>query len=498
MTRPPSRRSPRSPIARFAVALLITSTSAGIMGAEGASALSPREVAERASGAVLLIETESGDSAFQGTGFLVEDGVIVTCLHVIEGASSLTVSLRDGTKLEDVAVRAFDVEKDLAVLVVDLPTEVVGLAFAELGETASIEAGSRILVISNPLGLEHTVTEGIVSAWRDPSEEQSTGPDLPPIRLLQISATISPGSSGGPVFNDRAEVIGVATSGVLWGTVGLNFAVPVDELPELLEQDGRMDLGTFVEKVDDIRRELARPHFEDGRLAYQRDDVEESVRHLERALELFPRYLDALLLSGEIEIERGQIDLAEQRLALATEIEDYNVDAWYYLGEALHLKALASGELVDAARAESAFETVLDIDERHGKAAFQLALIRITRGELDQAEALLTSAVENEPGLADAHYVLGEIYLSSDRTTEAQQAFEQALWEDDTHAMSHFGLARVYMRTEASPYGGVSSMGEAPRHWAEFLRLSEDDPDLAEHREAALVVIKQYFPRLLD
>jgi tetratricopeptide (TPR) repeat protein len=470
----------------------MAASSVGIMAAETAPALSPREVAERASGAVVLIEAEVGSITSQGSGFLVDDGTIITCLHVIEGASSLVVSLRDGTRLEDVAIRSFDVERDLTVLVVDLPTGNAARAIVEFGDTTSIEPGSQILVISNPLGLEHTVTEGIVSAWREPSEEGLQ------VRLLQISATISPGSSGGPVLNDRAEVIGVATSGVLWGTAGLNFAVPVDELPALLEQDDGMDLETFGERVDDIRREMAEPYFEDGRLAYQRGDVEESSRHLERALQLFPRYADALLLSGKIAIEQGQVDLAEQRLTLATEVDEYNVDAWYHLGETHQLKALASGELVDAARAEAAFETVLEIDGRHGKASFGLALIRIARGEFDQAEQLLTSAVDNEPGLTDAYYVLGEIYLGSDRTTEAQAAFEQALWEDDSHALSHFGLARVYMRLDASPFGAISSQGNASEHWEEFLRLSEDDPSLAEQREAALVVIKQYFPHLLD
>lgn len=503
MTRPPHAR-----VLAGLLLLLTASASGGLVGAEGPAALSPKEIAERVSDAVLLIESEAeGDGAIsQGTGFLVDHGVIVTCLHVIEGASSVTVGFRDGTESKDVSVRAFDVERDLAVLVVDLPISDGGTSTIAFGETTSIESGSPLLVISNPLGLEHTVTEGIVSAWREPSEDESekargehpSGLGLPQVRLLQISATISPGSSGGPVLNDRAEVIGVATSGVLWGTAGLNFAVPVDELPALIDQDESMDLGSFGERVEDIRRELARPHFEDGRLAYQREEIEESARHLERALQLFPRYVDALVLYGQIAIGGGQIDEAEEVLALATEIDEYDADAWYYLGAARYLRAGASGALADMAHAESAFQAALELDGRHGKAAFYLALIRLARGEIDRAEQLLAIAIDNEPGFADAYFVQGDIFLRKDQIDEAKTAFEQALWEDDTHAMAHAGLAQVYMHLEVSMHGVHPPQGQAVEHWEEFLRLTEDDPALAEQRELALTVIRQYFPHILD
>jgi S1-C subfamily serine protease len=489
------------------LAFLLTGSAIGsLVGADDPIALSPREIAERVSDAVVLIEAEGHDATAQGTGFLVDDGVIVTCLHVVEGAIAVAASLRDGTKLEDLFVRAFDVERDLVVLEADLRTAGMGLSIVEFGATDLVEPGSRILVISNPLGLEHTVTTGIVSAWREPSEDDpdnargdpATGLGLPQVRLLQISATISPGSSGGPVMNDRAEVIGVATSGILWGTVGLNFAVPVDALPALLDEDDSMDLESFGERVEEIRLELARPHFEDGRLAYQREELEESIRHLERALQLFPRYVDALVLSGAIAVDEGQIDVAEERLTLASEIDEYNVDAWYYLGETYRLTAVVSGDLADLARAQAAFETALEIDPRHGKAAFRLALIRLSKGDSDQAEQLLVSAIENEPGFADAHYVLGEIYLEADRMDEAIEAFEQALWEDDTHAMSHFGLVRVYLVLEISSHVALPPDGLAAKHWEEFLRLTEGDPSFAEQREAAIAAVRQHFPQLLE
>lgn len=487
---------------------LIVSAAGGLICAEDPEALSPKEIVERTADAVVLIEAESGGGVSQGSGFLVDEaGVIVTCLHVIDGASSLTVSLRDGTRLEDVAVRSFDVERDLAVIVVELPAGNAALVTVALGDTTTIEPGSEIIVIGNPLGLEHTVTDGIVSALREareePNERRAEGHpsriSLPPSRLIQISATISPGSSGGPVMNERAEVIGVATSGVLWGMAGLNFAVPVDGLRALLAQDDAMDLETFGERLDDAQRELARPYFQEGRLAHERGEIEEASYRLDRALHLFPRYEEALLLSGKIAMGQGDLDTAEQRFGVATEVDDYNADAWYLLGQVHQLKAFATGETIELAKAELAFEKALEIDYRHGKAAFGLAVVQYGKGNLDRAEQLLMIAVDSEPGFADAHYALGEIHLRRGQTSEARDAFEKALWEDDSHALSHFGMARLYMGLERTPpHGALPPYGRAAHHWEEFLRLSEDDPSLAEERDLATLIVRQHFPHLLD
>ena len=368
-----------------------------------------------------------------------------------------------------------------------------------------IEPGSRITTISHPLGLEHTVTEGLVSAWREPAEKDAPqNPSsrilLPPSRLLQISANISPGSSGGPVLNERAEVIGVVTSGVLWGpvSVGLNFAIPIDALYPLLEQDDAMDMETFKDRVDDVRRELARPFYQDGKMAYELEETREAIRHLERALQLFPRYEDALLLSGTIAMDAGQIDVAGERFKLATEVDEYNADAWYGLGTAHQQRALTSGTTAEMSRAEAAFETALELDQRHARAALSLARIEILRGSVERAEQLLQSAIDNEPNLAEAYYTLGLLYLQTERADEAMEMLDQALRENPDHAMTHFGLAVLHMNIEMATLRGAAPHGYSARHWEEFLRLSEGDPTLTDERDTAIFHIRQYYPNLLD
>lgn len=475
----------------------LTLAAVVLAGAEEPAELSPREVVERAGAAVVLIEAEEGEDVFQGSGFLAgSDGAVVTNLHVIDGAGELTVTLYDGTRFEDVAVRAFDVERDLAVLAIDLPERAPELTIAELGDTAGVKPGARILVIGNPLGLERTVTEGIVSAWRD--GESAEGIPLPPGRLLQISAAISPGSSGGPVFDDRGRVIGVATAGVLWGLAGLNFAVPIDEVPALLAEDEAMDLDSFRDRLDDVRRELARPHYDDARIAYDRGDPEEAATRLDEALRLFPRYDEALLLSGRISLESGRFELAEQRFDQAVKVDEYSPEAWYWLGRARRALALAGDDALRLAQAEDAFERALGIDSRHARAAYELAMIEIGKGSVERARQLLESAVENEAGFVDALYLLGELHLGMGRPDEAQEQFEKALWEDEDHALSHFGMARLYMERERTMDGAVAPHGRAAYHWERFLQLSEGDPAMEEARQVAIFYVKRYFPHLLD
>lgn len=482
---------------RAGLVTTLTLVATALAGAEEPAALSPRQVVERAGAAVVLIESGEGESASLGSGFLVDrDGALVTNLHVIDGAGKLTVTLHDGTRLEDVAVRAFDVERDLAVLTVALPAGASKWTVADLGDTADVEPGARILVIGNPLGLERTVTEGIVSAWRE--GESSEELSLPPSRLLQISAAISPGSSGGPVFDERGRVIGVATAGVLWGVAGLNFAVPIDDVPALLAEDAAMDLVTFRERVDDVRRELARPYYDDGRNAYDRGNPEEAAKRLEKALRLFPRYEDALLLSGRISLETGRIELAEQRFDQAVKVDRYNPEAWCGLGRTHRVRALADNDTVRLARAEEALERALGIDPRHARAAYELAVIQIARGAVDRARQLLESAVDNEAGFVDALYMLGELHLRLGRPAAAQEQFEKALWDDPDHAPSHFGMARLYMDRERTMDGGFARHGRAAHHWERFLELSEGDPSMEEARQVALSVVRQYFPHLLD
>ncbi len=156
-----------------------------------------------------------------GSGFIVSrEGFIVTNYHVIQDAHEIWVTFYD-QKMVRVRVVGFDYEFDLAVL---QPVEAVAMPkVLEWGSSSQIRAGDTIFVIGNPLGLEFSISEGIVS---HPAREYIN----PLYAAIQTDASINQGNSGGPVLNVKGQVIGVAVSiaSQTGGNVGLGFAIPAD------------------------------------------------------------------------------------------------------------------------------------------------------------------------------------------------------------------------------------------------------------------------------
>lgn len=464
-------------------------------------AMSPREVVQHVGDAVVLLDVKKDGLTGQGTGFLVgPDGLLVTSLHVLDGATRLSVVFRDGTRSSDITVRAFDVECDLVAVNV----EATGRSLLTIGSTSGLSPGTKILVIGNPLGLEQTVTEGIVSAWREPSDEPadddspgSFALELPPCRMIQISADIAAGSSGGPVLGENGEVIGVATSGV-HGASGLNFAVPIDDVPDLLANDDAMDLETFGECVDDARLEMARPVYEQASDAHERSELDLARLLVERAIRWYPRYEEALLLSGRIEIARGRADRAEKRIDDAIRVAPDNPDGWYLRGRLHYLLGLSKQDPALITEAEKSYRKALALDPRHGESAFDLGVILAGRGMRDEAETLILVAIASRTRHPDAHYALGEIYLADDRVEEATAEFEQALWDDKDHILAYFGLAKIYTRADSITFGTVAQGGDAEDHWREFLRRSEGVPEVAAQRDAAIRLVREILPHILE
>ena len=208
-----------------------------------------RMLAKRARNAVVSIEVfdDEGNSIGTGSGFFVsDDGLLVTNYHVIERASSASAKTASGDRLSIKGVVYFDRDNDLAVLLAE------GKTFPPLplGNSSKIEVGDHVAVIGSPLGLEGSLSEGIISGKRDftdlrrqPTPGVSVEPYPPPRNFdlpfdkpdwLQITAAISPGSSGSPVLDATGNVIGIATM-VLRGGQSLNFAVPAEVVVAMLK-----------------------------------------------------------------------------------------------------------------------------------------------------------------------------------------------------------------------------------------------------------------------
>jgi len=205
--------------------LVLLLTSAALPSAEVPDL---RALAKQARPAVYLlaIQDDDGEVKGSGTGFLVSsDGLLVTNHHVIAGAKQIIAKAENGGLFPVLRVVASDPGNDLALL----QLEAKGLPCLTLAPAGSAEAGTRIAVIGSPLGLEGTLTEGIVSARRKlPGQKRE---------VLQISAAISQGSSGSPVLDPQGRVVGVASFLLAEGQ-SLHFATPAEKLQALIRKAG--------------------------------------------------------------------------------------------------------------------------------------------------------------------------------------------------------------------------------------------------------------------
>ncbi len=164
----------------------------------------------------------------QGSGFITQkDGIILTNAHVVSGADRVTVTLKDGREFAGV-VKGTDEVTDLAVVKIDDPGE--GLPIAVLGSSDNVQVGDWAIAVGNPVGLDNTVTLGIISTLTRSSAEVGI-PDKK-IDFLQTDAAINPGNSGGPLLNEQGEVIGINTA-IRPDANGIGFAIPIDKVKSI-------------------------------------------------------------------------------------------------------------------------------------------------------------------------------------------------------------------------------------------------------------------------
>ncbi|MGK7874647.1 MAG: HhoA/HhoB/HtrA family serine endopeptidase [Xenococcaceae cyanobacterium] len=164
-----------------------------------------------------------------GSGFIVSsDGQILTNAHVVDGADKVTVTLKNGRTLEGKVVGA-DSVTDVAVVKI----EADNLPTVSLGDSDGLRTGEWAIAIGNPLGLDNTVTTGIISATGR-SSSQIGVPDKR-VDFIQTDAAINPGNSGGPLLNAQGEVIGINTA-IIQNAQGIGFAIPINKAQQITEQ----------------------------------------------------------------------------------------------------------------------------------------------------------------------------------------------------------------------------------------------------------------------
>lgn len=219
------------------------------------------DIAGRAVPSVLTIRVGSSSGGGTGSGWVYDGrGHVVTNNHVVSaagGSSAIAVELADGTRREAELVGR-DVSYDLAVLKVD-PADLTPLP---IGDSGDVVVGDHVVAVGSPLGLDSTVTSGIVSAIERPVSAGDQG-DQSYISAIQTDAAINPGNSGGPLLNARGEVVGVnsaiaqvpgsAREGAR-GSIGVGFAIPSDQVRRTVDQ--LIETGRAVHPVIGVHLDM--------------------------------------------------------------------------------------------------------------------------------------------------------------------------------------------------------------------------------------------------
>src|SRR6266571_721923 len=431
----------------------------------------------------VLAYDATGQPLQQGSGFFVSTaGHLVTNRHVLQGASRAEVQPHDGGGYAVTRVVAEDKAGDLVEVVTDMPREAV----RELPISRVMpEVGERVVVVGSPLGLEQTVSEGIVSALRA----------LPGFgTVVQLTAAISSGSSGGPVVNLRGEVIGVTTLQMAQGQ-NLNFALPAERVLELRVEKGQT-LAEWTAEVTGEEEVTAEGLYSTGLDFVGSEEYAKALPYFEEAVQRNPSYAEAWfevgVCNGELGRHQEEIAAYQQAIHLKPDYAEahYNLGGVYgKLGhyreaaaafqQAIHLKpdyaeahnnlGGAYGALGHWQEAVTAFQQAIRFKPDYAKAHCNLGGAYGELGRWHEAVTAFQQAIHLKPDFAEAHSNLGVAYGKLGRWQEAVAAFQQAIHLKPDFAEAHSNLGAAY--------GHLGRPREAVAAYQQAIRLKPDYAD---------------------
>ncbi|HEU4432653.1 MAG TPA: trypsin-like peptidase domain-containing protein [Pyrinomonadaceae bacterium] len=405
------------------------------------------ELVRRIKPSAVAIETYDvrGEKLSRGSGFFIDVDRIVTNRHVIEGAYRAEIHSTNGTVIPVKGVLAVDAEGDIALLKIDPPTPQVRPL--PLDKTSPQE-GESVVVIGNPLGLEGSVTNGIVSAVRD----------IPTFgRIIQITAPISSGSSGSPVVNMQGQVIGIATLQVTGGQ-SVNFAIPSERISQL-QATTLMSLPDLVAASGRNKRAKAVQFFRDGLSFLSKDDCEKALPYFEKAVESDNQYAEAWAQSGFCNEKLGRHAEALEASKKAVNLRP-SAESYFNIG-------LANYYLKQYKDAAEAYRQSIKLDPYNSADAYYaLGLVYRDWGKADDEIYAYKQAIKLRPDYTGAYERLGSRYMKSKKFNEAVEVFRQlaALKPGDAVAPNNLGEA----------YAELNRYNDACESFRQSIRLKPD------------------------
>ena len=381
------------------------------------------QIAEKALAATVYLEMQdsNGLPLGFGSGFFVGDNLIATNYHVIEGAARGTAKLVGQFSTYTIeGVTATDQTNDLALLKVTMS----GIKPLPLGNSSDVKIGETVYVAGNPRGLEGTFSNGIISSRRDPYTTER----------LQMTAPISPGSSGGPVLNSKGEVIGVSFM-TLVGGQNLNFAIPSRYLTELLTES-----KPAKPLAEGNRSISAETYLTWGNTKYYLGDYKGAIIDYDIAIRLKPDYANAYNNRGNAKSELGQHFAAIADYDSAIRLNPDYANAYNNRGN-------AKSELGQHFAAIADYDSAIHLKPDYAEAYYNRGTVKRALGQHLAAIADYDSAIRLNPDYAEAYNNRGfaKVVLGQHFAAIADYDSAIRLNPDYAEAYNNRGIAKALL-----------------------------------------------------
>ena len=460
------------------------------------------EIAEKALAATVYLEMKdsNGKTLGFGSGFFVKPNLIATNYHVIAGAASGTAkSVGKYTTYKIEGFTATDETNDLALLKVSA----YGIKPLMLGNSDAVKIGDTVYVAGNPKGLEGTFSDGIISSRRDKYTKER----------FQMTAPISPGSSGGPVLNSKGEVIGVSVAVHRdLDAQNLNFAIPSSYLKTLLT------LSKPTKPLAQANQTIsAETYFLRGNASYDLGRYDLAIANYDKAIQLKPDYTEAYNNRGVAKAALGQHFVAISDYDKAIQLKpDY--------ANAYNNRGVAKADLGQHFVAISDYDKAIQLKPDYANAYNNRGVAKADLGQHFAAISDYDKAIQLKPDKADAYYNRGVAKAALGQHFAAISDYDKAirLKPDDADAYYNRGVAKadlgqhfvaisdydkaIRLKSDyAIAYNnrGVAK-GALGQHFAAIsdydkaIRLKPDDADAYYNRGVAKGALGQHFAAISD
>ncbi len=363
---------------------------------------------------------EGGRLIGQASGFIVSsDGKVVTNYHVVSMAA--TIKIKHGGRILSVTgLTHVDSDNDIAIL----RLEKGNYKSVRIGNPNALRVGEKVYAIGSPQGLENTMSEGIISGIRN------IGRDL---SIIQITAAISRGSSGGPVFNRNGEVIGITTF-LIAETQNLNFALPVNLVSKGLKKN---DIVQPKEACRVDFNETASCYFYQGLAFGINGRQDRAVDAFKRSLSVDPNRVETYINLGVSYANMERFKEAEKMLVRALSIDPQNQEALAKLG-AVYTHLGKYEESVNVLKQS------LALNPNHVDSHFFLALNYEAEGKAPEAIPILQAVIKLQPEHTEAYSHLGSIYTDQGKLDDAIAVYKTGISQKPDDPMLHLGLGKAY------------------------------------------------------